>query len=232
MSLLSLKDNTFDIALKCSSFDETDRNKLIDISRLCKQQNRKMFIDAEEHSLYPMYKEEVRKLILNTNEDIPTVYKTYQMYRKDALLELHDDLSWSIDYNIPLGIKLVRGAYHYQDKYTGALFERKEDTDDSYNSAIIEIAEKKDLPLGTNVVLATHNAISSSLGYTWNRIMKNNVFSFAHLMGMRENMAIDYTKKQQHVFVYIPYGPFHEMIPYLVRRGFENIDMFIRLPFS
>ena len=71
-----------------------------------------------------MYKVEVRKLILVTlDKKYPTVYKTYQMYRRDALGELQDDLSWSVANDIPLGIKMVRGA----------LFEKKEDTDHSYN---------------------------------------------------------------------------------------------------
>jgi proline dehydrogenase len=227
MSLLLPQHRNFDIALKCSSFDEKDRNKLFSVARICRDQNRRMFIDAEEDALYSMYKGEVRKLISVTlDKKYPTVYKTYQMYRKDALGELQDDLSWSVANDIPLGIKMVRGAYHYQDKYSGALFEKKEDTDHSYNWGIMEIAEQKNLPHGTHVVLATHNPFSCSLGFTYNEKTGTRMFSFAHLMGMRENWAVEYTKRQQDVSVYIPYGPIHEMIPYLLRRGYENLDMF------
>lgn len=76
-------------------------------------------------------------------------------------------------------------------RYSGVLFEKKEDTDHSYNWGIMEIAERKNLLQGTHVVLATHNPFSCSLGFTYNEKTGTRMFSFAHLMGMRENWAGD-----------------------------------------
>ena len=45
--------------------------------------------------------------------DINIFYKTYQMYRNDSLNLLENDLN---NYRKDFGIKLVRGAYHNQDK--------------------------------------------------------------------------------------------------------------------
>ena len=41
MSLLLPQDRNFDIALKCSSFDEEDRNKLFNVARICRDQDRR-----------------------------------------------------------------------------------------------------------------------------------------------------------------------------------------------
>ena len=53
-----------------------------------------------------------------------------------------------------------------------------------------------------------------------------NVFEFGHLMGMKENKFNYLVDKNQIVNVYIPYGPYKYMIPYLIRRLYENMDTF------
>ena len=58
-----------------------------------------------------------------------------------------------------------------------------------------------------------------------NRTKKRRKFEFANLMGMQENMYNNIIKSGNKVNVYIPYGPYSKMIPYLTRRLYENIDM-------
>ena len=72
------------------------------------------------------------------------------------------------------------------------------------------------------VILATHNKSSAELGMMLNK--NQTIFDFAHLQGMREKYY-DRHVKNQTVHVYIPYGPYNEMIPYLIRRLYENMDV-------
>ena len=77
-----------------------------------------------------------------------------------------------------------------------------------------------------------HSKIYNILAtYTPNRFIQgllNDITShytdFAHLLGMKEKKYNHYIKKGENVHVYIPYGPYREMIPYLGRRLFENLD--------
>ena len=42
-------------------------------------------------------------------------------------------------------------------------------------------------------------------------------------MGMNE-MHMDTVKNDNKVYTYLPYGPYKEMIPFLIRRLYENFD--------
>ena len=52
---------------------------------------------------------------------------------------------------------------------------------------------------------------------------RHNIFKVAHLMGMNERNMKKY-KEKINIGTYVPYGPYKEMIPYLSRRLYENID--------
>ena len=43
-------------------------------------------------------------------------------------------------------------------------------------------------------------------------------------MGMKEKEYNKHTKNGESIHVYIPYGPYWDMIPYLTRRLYENLD--------
>ena len=53
---------------------------------------------------------------------------------------------------------------------------------------------------------------------------ENKIFEYAHLLGMNEKKYTKLVKEKENVHVYIPYGPYKYMIPYLTRRLYENID--------
>ena len=46
---------------------------------------------------------------------------------------------------------------------------------------------------------------------------------------MRETYYLSKINNGNKVHVYIPYGPYHKMIPYLTRRLYENMDMLTHL---
>ena len=215
-----LPNNQFSIAFKLSSvnFDKHFTNDIVDV---CKEKKIKLFIDAENNHYNDKYQEITSELMVKHNHDRDIIYKTYQMYRKDSLEMLKTDLKLCKQYNKVFGGKLVRGAYWNAEHKEGHLFVNKQDTDASYNKSIIDIINS-DNQRTPRVVLATHNKSSAELGMMLNKERK--IFDFAHLQGMREKYYNRFTK-DENIHVYIPYGPYNEMIPYLTRRLYENLDI-------
>ena len=212
--IISLLPENYSIALKLSSFN-FDLLSINEIINNAKNKNIKVFIDAENNKDNEIYQDISTDLLLKHKN----IYKTYQMYRKDSLKVLMSDIIKCNKKNIPFSGKIVRGAYWNSEKKDGHLFLKKEDTDRSYNKAIINI-NNFNFNTPPNVLLATHNEKSIYIA----QLLNKNLFEFAHLQGMKENYYNDICKNSE-VYVYIPYGPYIEMIPYLSRRLYENIDM-------
>ena len=221
INLIDQIDYKYKIAIKFSSFNFDDT--LIDhIIRKSIKKNIRVIIDAEDGKLNEPYQEMCKYLIQRHNRYSPILVKTYQMYRKDALNTLEKDLIETKQANVFLGIKLVRGAYHQNEKKDGYLFTDKKDTDYSYNNALLSISKNYN---NNYIMLATHNNESMRLGYLINKHFQKNIFEFGHLMGMNE---IEYQRLADSgslVNTYIPYGPYTQMIPYLSRRMYENMHM-------
>ena len=211
-------NNKFRVALKLSSFN-FDENLINDTINSFKKKNIKILIDAESNELDKIYQKQTDDLILQHNTNKTNIIKTYQMYRKDSLNTLKENIDLFNNNNIYHGIKLVRGAYWNSEKNEGHLYLNKAETDINYNEGIKTIYENNNgriLP-----ILATHNTQSINLGIIYNK--NTNLFEFGHLMGMKETKYSN-LNKNNNINVYIPYGPYSEMIPYLVRRLYENKD--------
>lgn len=214
-----IPNNNFSLALKLSSFD-FDIHKVSQIISSAQQKDVKVYLDAEQDIYHEKYQELSSLLMFNYNHKQPTIFKTYQLYRPDSRKYLVKDLEICSQNKYFFGAKLVRGAYWNTEQETGNLFLEKKDTDNNYNQAILDMfthpySQQK-------ILLATHNKLSSEIGQTLSK--KRDIFEFAHLQGMRENY---YQQVSHHhsVHVYIPYGPYKEMIPYLGRRLYENLGI-------
>jgi proline dehydrogenase len=210
------KDNKIAIKLSSFNFDNLLINKLIDKA---KKKNIQIVIDAEKGDDFFKYQHISNELVFDNNKDKCNVVKTYQMYRKDSLQLLKEDINFFKSKNIISGNKIVRGAYWNSENKEGYLFNNKNDTDISYNSGSLFLSENSNYSYN---ILATHNKESINLGILLNKIHNKKVFDFAHLLGMREDVYNNL--KSENVHVYIPYGPYKDMIPYLFRRLYENID--------
>ena len=143
-----------------------------------------------------------------------TIIKTFQMYRKDSLEELNDDIKYFESMNCNFSAKLVRGAYYNSEYREGHLFNDKNKTDNNYNLGIIKCYEAKN----DNNIIASHNKLSLKLAINLN---KDRKFIVANLMGMNEEFM---NRVDSNKAIYIPYGPYLKMIPYLTRRLYENMD--------
>jgi proline dehydrogenase len=211
--LASNLHKTDKIALKLSSFNY-DCKLIHDIIDIYAEKKIKVIIDAESNKFNDQYHSTVNDLIFTYNKQYPCITKTYQMYRVDSYKTLTDDIKLFSD--VYLGTKIVRGAYWNSEVKDGHLFTQKSLTDINYNKSIILLHKYNQI----YTVLATHNTLSIDLGKTYNN---DNVFEFAHLMGMK-NKHYNKIIKTNTVNVYVPYGPYLKMIPYLSRRLLENID--------
>ena len=136
LRLIKHLDYKYKIAIKVSSFgfDEDIINHFV---KCCIHKNIRVIIDAEQNSHHEQYQEITNYLMRIHNRYIPYVVKTYQMYRKDGLHTLESDYINSRINDYHLGIKLVRGAYYYQEKHQDHLYTEKKLTDDSYNNGIL-----------------------------------------------------------------------------------------------
>lgn len=218
--IIPLLNNNLRVALKLSSlnFNYNSCSNLISKFIL---NGIEVMIDAENSKYNKQYNDISNLLINDFNKDKVNIFKTYQMYRKDSLLNLENDIKINQDLGNYLGVKLVRGAYWNQEKDNLELFTNKYETDMNYNRAILILYEKE-----IKSILATHNDESINLGLLLNDKINDNSkkFEFAHLLGMNVS-KYELIKDKYKVNVYLPYGPYNYMIPYLTRRLYENIDM-------
>lgn len=220
---LSKLDNLEYIALKLSSFNFNEKviNKLV--SELITN-NKKVLIDAENNIHYDKIDKITDNLLRDYNKFDPMVFKTYQMYRKDSYNKLCSDMLLHNN----LGVKLVRGAYHNEDKYSGKLYLTKEETDQNYARGL------KSVILNQNHIQAfvcTHNIndINTLINFNDSLKTKNTqetkkltTIYHASLYGFINNETKKIIDSGIKTYKYLPYGSLEDSIPYLTRRLYEN----------
>ena len=214
----NLRDNSA-FALKVSSF--MGESKLINntVKELLNH-TKEIFLDAENNQYHSVEKEIYDGLIRKYNKDMIIMYKTYQMYRCDSMVELMEDME---KYE-HLGIKLVRGAYFEQDIDKGVLYKDKQRTDDNYNGAIRYIIQQIKNKHNIKVVFATHNDASINLSLKMGKGLHEKI-SYAQLLDMNDTASKKLVDIGEKVYKYVPYGGVIETMPYLMRRFYENRDI-------
>ena len=84
-------------------------------------------------------------------------------------------------------------------------------------------------PIPTHVLVATHNestvrkvaALMSELHIP----RRGGGVFFGQLLGMCDHVSFSLGRCGYAVYKYVPYGPIHDVLPYLIRRAEENSDM-------
>ena len=91
------------------------------------------------------------------------------------------------------------------------------------------VLERKDVQNGTskaNLLIASHN--QSSIERTIELMKTNQIdrvdggVAFGQLLGMADYLSFSLGNSGYQAYKYLPYGPFYEVLPYLVRRAQEN----------
>ncbi len=189
-----------------------------------------VYVDAEESWIQPAIDSFTELFMQKYNKDIPIVFNTIQLYRKDRLDYLKHLHKICTEKNIWMGVKLVRGAYLEKERkealkkgIPSPIHDKKADTDKDYNLGIkycFEHLEKIALCLGT------HN--EESCIYALELLKKHNIDKkdtrvyFSQLYGMSDHISFNLAADGYNSSKYLPYGPLKDTLPYLARRAQEN----------
>lgn len=148
---------------------ELANQRLQELCERCVQANMPLLVDAEQTWVQPAIDYfTYSSAILHNKGDNPIVFGTMQTYLKDAKERLLLTTEAADKMGIPMGFKLVRGAYMSSESklaeslgYASPVHNTIQDTHDCFNDCSSFLLEKVANGPGS-VVLATHNIESGT----------------------------------------------------------------------
>ncbi|XP_021749581.1 proline dehydrogenase 2, mitochondrial-like [Chenopodium quinoa] len=216
---------------------ELAHERLSKLCQRCLELNVPLTVDAEDTKIQPGIDYLTYNSAIEYNKlgDTPIVYGTLQAYLKDAKERMLLATKAAEKMGLPLGFKIVRGAYMSSESklaaslgYESPIHNTIQDTHDCYNDCASFMLDKIVNGSGA-AVLATHNVESGKLAATKARELgigkENERLQFAQLYGMSEALSYGLKNAGFQVSKYLTFGPVEEVIPYLLRRAEENRGM-------
>lgn len=202
-------------------------------SRLCQAASDAgigLMIDAEESWIQDAIDAVASQMMAQFNHGKVVVYNTIQLYRSDRLSYLTKTLEEAEESGFIAGLKLVRGAYMEKERaraeklgYPSPIQPNKESTDRDYDAAVQLCMSKIEL---VSIIVASHNEKSNLLAANESGSKQlpasHPHLHFSQLYGMSDNLTFNLADAGYNVSKYLPFGPVHEVIPYLMRRAQEN----------
>ncbi|KAK7295584.1 hypothetical protein RJT34_18494 [Clitoria ternatea] len=210
--------------------------RFLELCQKCVQNNIPLLVDAEHTYVQPAIDYfTYSSAILHNKDDNPIVFGTIQTYLKDAKERLLLTTEAAEKMGIPMGFKLVRGAYMSSETklaqslgYDSPIHNTIQDTHKCFNDCSSFMLEKIANGPG-GVVLATHNVESGKLAAAKAHELGigkvNHKLEFAQLHGMSEALSFGLSNAGFQVSKYMPFGPVETVMPYLLRRAEENRGM-------
>ncbi|CAK8533311.1 unnamed protein product [Lathyrus sativus] len=207
--------------------------RLQQLCHKCVESNKPLLVDAEHTTVQPAIDYfTYSSAIVHNKDDNPIVFGTIQTYLKDSRARLFLATQAADKIGIPMGFKLVRGAYMSMESkiaesfgYGSPIHETIQDTHDNFNDCSAFLLEKVGNGRGS-VVLATHNIESGKLAaakaYEIGIEKVNHKLEFAQLCGMSDALSFGLSNAGFRVSKYMPFGPVEMVMPYLLRRAEEN----------
>jgi len=217
LNLANVKELDY-IAIKLSTFN-FDYNLINTLICYFLATNKKILIDAEEVLYQDKINDMTNSYIEKYNKNNIHIYKTYQMYRKDGMKTLENDLNNFTN----VGIKLVRGAYLKADSPSGLLFKTKKETDMSYISGVDLIFDKLNNSKTIKSFICTHNSYNiKQMIKRYNKELHKDKIYHASLYGFIKEDTQKIIQSEIKTYKYLPYGNIEDAVPYLTRRIYEN----------
>ena len=223
---------------RITEYEKSDVNQSIynRFDRICKiafEKNIKILIDAEESWVQDSIDNLVEMMMKKYNKENTIVFNTVQMYRHDRLDYLKVLLESAKKNNFKIGVKLVRGAYIEKEnkrakslKYESPICVSKQATDANFDKGVDYILSNLNV---FSLFCGTHNEeslykIIDSIKYK--RLeKKSNKIWLAQLYGMSDHITFNLANENFNVIKYLPWGPIHQVLPYLIRRAEENASV-------
>ncbi|KAE9619932.1 hypothetical protein Lal_00040189 [Lupinus albus] len=212
---------------------ELANQRLLELCQKCVQANIPLLVDAEHTTVQPAIDYfTYSSAIIHNKDENPIVFGTIQTYLKDAKERLLLTAKAAEKMRVPMGYKLVRGAYMSLESklaqslgYASPIHNTIHATHKCFNDCSSFMLHKIANGPG-NVVLATHNVESGKLAAAKAHELGigkvNHKLEFAQLYGMSEGLSFGLSNAGFQVSKYMPFGPVDMVIPYLLRRAEEN----------
>ncbi|KAH6826874.1 Methylenetetrahydrofolate reductase family protein [Perilla frutescens var. hirtella] len=207
--------------------------RLIKICENSLEANVPLLIDAEDTSIQPAIDYFTYYAAINYHrDDSPLIFNTIQAYLKDAKERLVMVKNAADKAGVPMGFKLVRGAYMSSERQlafslgaNSPIHDCIQETHACYNDCAAFMIEGIANGSGS-LILATHNIESGKLAaakvVSLGMKKDNQNLQFAQLYGMAEALSFGLRNAGFKVSKYLPFGPVEQIVPYLLRRAEEN----------
>ncbi len=212
---------------------EKFRNRIDTLCKTAFENDIPIMIDAEDTYIQHFIDKVVMEMMQLYNKEKCIVFNTYQMYRHDRIAILEADIKKAREEKFFLGAKFVRGAYMERERlraekmgYEDPIQPDKESTDKDYNLALKISMDNLDI---VSIFNGTHNEYSSK--YLADLMIEQGIdpadkrIWFSQLYGMSEHISYNLSDAGFNVAKYVPYGPVHFVLPYLMRRVEENTSV-------
>ncbi len=209
------------------------KERIYAIAQLAFDNDVSLFVDAEESWIQKPLDDLTFDLMSKYNKKKPIIYNTVQLYRKDRLAFLKEEIEKASNAGFIYAVKLVRGAYMDKEarrarkmNYENPIQVSKENTDRDYNEAVKFAIENIS---NVAICVATHNEESTILASQLMEAKKlatnHPHIHFSQLYGMSDNITFNMAIAGYNTHKYLPYGPVRDVIPYLIRRAQENTSV-------
>ncbi|WP_319780434.1 proline dehydrogenase family protein [Maridesulfovibrio sp.] len=189
------------------------------------------------------YKEptvEMYKRFRKKYPDYPHIGIVFQAYLRSVEDDVSDMLNWAREENLPISIRLVKGAYWdyetvlaKQNDWPVPVWTHKPESDMAYERVSKMILENHDI---CHFACASHNirTISSVMEVANELGVPEDKYEFQVLYGMAEPVRKGLKNVAKRVRLYCPYGDLIPGMAYLVRRLLENTanESFLKQTFA
>ncbi|MCG6931629.1 MAG: proline dehydrogenase family protein, partial [Desulfofustis sp.] len=215
-------------------------SRLIPIYRRVVELGGFMCIDMEAYRYKNITLEVYRRLRSRDDfREYPGLRLALQSYLRDTDRDLGELLGWARSVNLPISIRLVKGAYWdyetvvaRQNGWEIPVYTVKAETDAAFERHTRMIMENHDI---CSYACASHNirSVAAAMEIAKELGVPEQRYEFQVLYGMAEPVRKGLLKVAGRVRLYAPYGDLLPGMAYLVRRLLENTanESFLRQTF-
>ena len=215
-------------------------SRLTPIYRRVKEINGFMCIDMESYHIKNITLELYRRLRSDPEfRNYPGLRLAIQSYLKDTDEDLANLLNWAKEENLPISIRLVKGAYwdyetviSRQNGWEIPVYTIKAETDCAFERHTRMIMENHEI---CSYACGSHNirSVAAAMEIAEELGIPEERYEFQVLYGMAEPVRKGLLNVAKRVRLYAPYGDLLPGMAYLVRRLLENTanESFLRQTF-